>query len=679
MKKVSFLFAIFCLLNISIVAQRLDIEGKPWLTHELTPEEKLRLDEIGLGFVETPPPAAPVRNVAEFDRMQGVLVRYPFGIPITLVKEMAEDVTVTTIVENSSQRSTVLQQYVSAGVDTSHCDFLFASTNSYWTRDYGPWFESDSSNQIGIVDFPYNRPRPADDEIPKLVAAKLGIPWFGMRLIHTGGNYMTDGMGISASTELVWEENPTLTQNQVAQKVNDYLGIQTYQVRTDPNGTYIDHIDCWSKFLAPDKILVRKVPPSHPQYTQIEAAAAYWTTQICSYGYPYNVFRVMTPNDQPYTNSVILNNKVLLPVMNSSWDDSAKSVYQDALPGYEVIKILGNPITPWESTDALHCRVMGIADIGLLYINHIPLSGNLPCETDYVINADLIVCSHQQVKSDSVLIWYKVNNGNYQPVHMTHTSANHYTGSIPKQPAGSTVYYYLFAADESGRNATCPLIGPGDPFSFSTVFTDITAIPDTLWFLTGDDAMQGKITQLHNYTASGIALNSVQQSGTTWPWFVDSISVASLPYLMNEGDSIAVRVKLSLPVSLAPSMEYYIDSMEVVTTQGSQFVIIMINQDLMSHVGEMNCATLGNSFPNPFTQQTTIPFIMKQAGRVELSIMDTRGTVIRTLTSGTYEPGVHAVIWDGTGATGNKLPAGIYLYKFASENLILVKRMAIIR
>ena len=237
MKKIFFLFVLVILTGTYIKAQDNVQDHRPLLRHEMTPDELLRKSEIGRNFVETNPPIAPVRNVAEFDRMQGALVRYPFGIPISLIREMAIDVTVTTIVASTAQQNTVISQYVSNGVDTSHCNFLIAPTDSYWTRDYGPWFESDSSNQIGIVDFPYNRPRPLDDEIPKTLAGMLGIPWFGMNVSSTGGNYMTDGMGISASTDLVWVENPTQTHAQIAQKMNDYLGISNYQVVPDPNSS----------------------------------------------------------------------------------------------------------------------------------------------------------------------------------------------------------------------------------------------------------------------------------------------------------------------------------------------------------------------------------------------------------------------------------------------------------
>ena len=650
------------------------------LRHVMTPDELLRKGEIGKYFVETDPPAAPIRNIAEFDRMQGALIAYPFGIPMLLIKEMATEIKVTTLVASNAQKNIVINQYIANGVDTSHCNFLIAPTDTYWTRDYGPWFESDSNNQIGIVDFPYNRPRPNDDEIPKKVATMLGIPWFGMNLIHTGGNYMTSGYGISSSTELVWEENPAQTHLQVAQKVHDYLGVENYFVRPDPNGTYIDHIDCWGKFLGPDKVLIRKVPPSHSRYTMIEAAAAFWAATNCSYGYPYKVYRVNTPQDQPYTNSVILNNKVLVPIMNSMWDDSALAVYQAAMPGYEVIGFVGNPSAPWESTDALHCRVMGLADLGILFVKHNPIWGTQPCEMNYLINADIIACSDSAIKNDSVLIWYKVNNGNFQAVNMTNTSANHYSGMIPKQQAGSTVKYYISAADRSNRRATTPFIGAADPFSFITTYTNITAAPDTLWFTTIEDAMNGQVTRLHNYMANAISLANIQQEGESgWPW-VDSLSVTSFPHLMNPGDSEYVRVRIPLPVEGAPATLYLIDSLRYTTTVGAQRLVIMINTDLLSGINKNPGTTvLRNSYPNPFSSVTFIPLEIKQGGYVTLEIFDVRGFLIKTLVSKVLDPGTPTIQWDGTDAGGNKLPGGIYLCRLTTENKVETNRMVLLR
>ena len=118
---------------------------------------------------------------------------------------------------------------------------------------------------------------------------------------------------------------------------------------------------------------------------KISFSSAYYASQTCSYGTPFQVFRVYTPNDQPYTNSIILNKKVIVPITGSSWDDDALQSYEDAMPGYEVVGMTGS----WESTDALHCRAKGIADVSMLHIHHLPILGDQPVQTNYQIQAEL--------------------------------------------------------------------------------------------------------------------------------------------------------------------------------------------------------------------------------------------------------------------------------------------------
>ncbi|MCD4734475.1 MAG: agmatine deiminase family protein, partial [Bacteroidales bacterium] len=220
MKRLSTLIFLSLCLLINLLSQEQQIpQNKPFdtLTHHLQPWEAKLKHLNGESFYSTPPPTAPVRNVAEFQRMQGVLIRYPFGISYAVIAEMSEDIMVTTIVTNVSQENYVRGLYQGNGVNLSNCNFLHAPTNSYWTRDYGPWFVFDGNDNPGIVNFPYNRPRPDDDDIPIEVATFLGIDLYGMDIEHTGGNYMTCGMGVSSSTDLVWDENPGLTHTQIDQ------------------------------------------------------------------------------------------------------------------------------------------------------------------------------------------------------------------------------------------------------------------------------------------------------------------------------------------------------------------------------------------------------------------------------------------------------------------------------
>ncbi len=512
------LFSVFSFVSVSFAQKHTPTYP---LYHHMSDEEAKFKHLIGRDFFVTAPPEGPVRNVAEFERMQAVLIRYPFGISYSVIAEMAEDLTVLTVVEDQSEENYVTSQYSSNGVNLSNCEFLHAPTNSIWSRDYGPWFIFDGNDDPGIVNFPYNRPRPLDDEIPIQVATYLGINLFGMDITGAGGNYMTDGMGISSSSDLVWEENPSLSHADIDQMVYDYLGINTYHVVPDPNNTYIDHIDCWGKFLDVDKVLIREVPSSHAQYDEIEATAAYYASQNSAYGTPFEVYRVYTPNNQPYTNSLILNEKVLVPIMGSQWDDDALQAYEVAMPGYEIVGLTGS----WESTDALHCRTKGIADIGMLYIRHIPLLADQPVLPDYQISADITAHSDMGIYVDSVYVIYSVNGGSYDSVLMTNNSGNSFEGSIPGPSEGSQVAYYISAADQSGRLETHPFIGLPDPHSFNVgvpLYPELMANPGSfnatlpldgstteILTITNNGGMQLDFTATISYTSKGKSMAQV--------------------------------------------------------------------------------------------------------------------------------------------------------------------------
>ena len=413
----------------------------------------------------TPPPS-PIRNISEFERMQGVVIRYPFGITTSLIKEMAEDVTVYCLVSSNNQNS-AYNSMNNADVNMDNVEFISGNTDSYWTRDYGPWWVVDGNNDVSVVDHTYNRPRPNDNQAPLKLANHLDTPYFESGLITAGGNYMTDGLGIGASSDLIYDENDDMSVNEVHQLMEDYYGVTTYYGIPDPNNTYIDHIDCWGKFLSPNKVLIRSVQTSHAQFDEIEETAEFFENSLTSYGEPWEVFRIYTPNNQPYTNSTILNEKVLVPITNSSWDDEALAVYEEALPGYEVLPFTGS----WQSTDALHCRTKGVPDLEMLQILHKPHNDVLgDPEGDYLINSTIIdLSSTGLIENELFLYWKNESMNDYQQIELmpdSFSGENAFTANIPLSPIETNIQYYIQASDNSGRTETLPIAGY---FEFYTV------------------------------------------------------------------------------------------------------------------------------------------------------------------------------------------------------------------
>jgi agmatine/peptidylarginine deiminase len=215
--------------------------------------------------VETPEDPFPIepRFVAEWEPATGAIVRYPFGQPYSLLRDLSQDALLYVIVTSANQ-STANSSLQSNGVTMANVRYINAASDSYWVRDYGAWTIFDADHNMHLVDFAYNRPRPNDDIIPITVADYLGKEIYDLNINHTGGNIMTDGMGKAMSTELVLSENISLSQTQINQRFSDFLGVSEYQIYTDPTNTYIDHIDCWAKLLDVDKVIIRRVPTGHP-------------------------------------------------------------------------------------------------------------------------------------------------------------------------------------------------------------------------------------------------------------------------------------------------------------------------------------------------------------------------------------------------------------------------------
>ena len=82
-----------------------EIEGDAYLPIGLTPEEEQMLDRIGEAHRTTRPAVGPIRNPGEFEPMTGVIVRYPFGNPTSLLAEYSQDTTLWVIVEDSGDQS----------------------------------------------------------------------------------------------------------------------------------------------------------------------------------------------------------------------------------------------------------------------------------------------------------------------------------------------------------------------------------------------------------------------------------------------------------------------------------------------------------------------------------------------------------------------------------------------
>ncbi len=92
--------------------------------------------------------------------------------------------------------------------------------------------------------------------------------------------------------------------------------------------------------------------------------------------------------------------------------------------------------------------------------------------------------------------------------------------------------------------------------------------------------------------------------------------------------------------------------------------------DPLSPVPELptlGAARLLPNVPNPFNPATELRFELDTPGSVELNIYDTRGFLVRGLTSGRYAAGLHGVTWDGTDRAGRQVASGVYQVRLVTR------------
>jgi len=290
-------------------------------------------------------------------------------------------------------------------------------------------------------------------------------------LYWTGGNFMTDGYGMGFSTELMVNEN-NIDNDEFVNIVEEYLNIDNYHIFDNPNEVSIQHIDCLAKLVDSETIIIKQVPESSPEYDCMEDFANSFYELNTFYGRAFNIHRIYCPeiNAGPwevnpvaaYTNSLILNGKVLVPQYGIPEDIQALQTYQDAMPGYDVIGFnhaIGNP---WYSEDALHCRTMGVFNPDMIHISHKSIRDEelINNETIY-IEAEIIDYSNSDTNLQSVILhWkYSAEDGPFGEVVLEVESDNIYTGIFPALNSNSLIEYFITATNITGDIVSHPNAG----------------------------------------------------------------------------------------------------------------------------------------------------------------------------------------------------------------------------
>jgi agmatine/peptidylarginine deiminase len=470
-------------------------------------------------------PVDPVRVVAEWEPAAGTLISWPLGIPQELVEELARDDLLFVLVTGSSAQSQARQTFSSWGIDPDQVEYIHASVQTKWPRDWGPHQIFDGNGEWAIVDpifegYPWV-PAPCqpvsspgghhgDDAVNIDVAAHFGAPLHALPAYLTGGNFLVDGHTAAFSTCAMVGENEQLwTEGEFLALADQYLGIASYHVVDNTEDYGIQHIDCWFKPLDEETLLVKRPPASHEEFDRIQANLESLALERTRYGRPYRIIRIDTPpfdgyNVAAYTNSLILNGKILVPLFNVPGDADAIATFEAAMPGYDVI---GFPWGGWYHYDALHCRTRAIFDRHMLRITHRRPAAWVAEATEHPITAFIDDRSEAGLVPEELGVsWREEGAADWNWVPLAPAGEpDLYSAAIPAQPPGTTVAYFIAAADQTGRVETLPRTAPDGYYTFTVGCEPIVLTvqkTNLAWTglagATGYDVVQGDLDTLHD-------------------------------------------------------------------------------------------------------------------------------------------------------------------------------------
>ncbi|MCF7920932.1 MAG: agmatine deiminase family protein [Candidatus Cloacimonetes bacterium] len=319
---------------------------------------------------ENPPEGEEIVSPAEFSHCEGIIISYvnwSTDLLHDIARAVADQYAVYVLVGDEVQQAIAFADMQSADVNMDNVSFILfdlISPGSIWIRDSGPFYIYEDGLPA-IADYYYGL-YPGDDSIPAYCADYFEYPRYETDLLHHGGNHISDGNGMAfASTNITQYNNESLSE--IKENFETFLGVDSLVVIPSLENDGTGHIDMFCKLLTDKTFIVGYYENEEDGFgnnQQILNDNAEILDELTNvYGQDFEVIRIYMPpfvmggiNGSitfSYTNSLIINNKVLVPVYGFDSDEEALELYESILPDHEIIGINSADIIEWWG--AVHC------------------------------------------------------------------------------------------------------------------------------------------------------------------------------------------------------------------------------------------------------------------------------------------------------------------------------------
>ena len=188
--------------------------------------------------------------------------------------------------------------------------------------------------------------------------------------------------------------------------------------------------------------------------------------------------------------------------------------------------------------------------------------------------------------------------------------------------------------------------------------------------LAGKPAFDGYTVSVRNLRTNRVISTSVRGD-----YFAAATADLERRSVVRVGDVIEVRV-----TDPYGNLESQTRSFKVTPEHLAKAVLTV----RLDGIGKPTENLLLQNYPNPFNPETWIPYQLSEDTPVSISIYDTTGRLVRTLSLGLQSAGFYnsrdrAAYWDGRNALGERVASGIYFYQLTTPSFQQTRRLVIVK
>ena len=207
-------------------------------------------------------------------------------------------------------------------------------------------------------------------------------------------------------------------------------------------------------------------------------------------------------------------------------------------------------------------------------------------------------------------------------------------------------------ANECGNSGALQTlnVSSGDCSTLPVTLSSISASPN-------DNSVLVRWTTSSEFNNVGFEVQRSTNGSSGW---------SAIGFVNGAGNSTTTLHYSFIDANLAPGRYYYRLKQIDIDRRFAYSAIVSATLD------GKGTFTLEQNFPNPFNNETLVRFTLARRSKVNLSLFDMNGKLVKVLVSESKDSGTHAITFNS-----GTLTSGLYYYKIQAGEFTAVKKMII--